>query len=70
MAANTFVCWSDGLGPGRLTIIEERGAGHWPTQIAYWAGHLTIFPNVRGLPGRGGGMIAAGIDSHIVFEIS
>ena len=55
MAANTFVCWSDGLGPGRLTIIEERGAGHWPTQIAYWAGHLTIFPNVQGLPGRGGG---------------
>ena len=39
MANDIFVYWSDGLGPGHLTIIIGTGAN----KIARRAGHLTIF---------------------------
>ena len=57
------MCQMD-CGAGHLTIIEGTGgAGHLPTKIARRAGHLTnFFKCPRGLPG---GMLAAGIDSHI-----
>ena len=43
---------------GHLTTTEGTGTGHLPTKIARRAEHLIFFQ----MPG---GMLAAGIDSHI-----
>ena len=69
METNIFEFWSDSLEGGRgggegelLTIKVGMEAGHLPTKIAHRTEYFTIFSNARGLPG---GMLAAGIDSHI-----
>ena len=53
-------------GAGHLTIIVGTGgAGHLPTKIARRAGHLNNFFKCPGV--FPGGMLAAGIDSHISY---
>ena len=68
MTINSFVYWSDGLeGGGHLNITVETGvggggvetgvgggvgAGHLPTKIARWAGHLTNFFKFPGFAQR------------------
>ena len=52
--------WRD----GHLTTTEGMGAGHLPTKIARRAGHLNNFFKCP----RGGGMLAAGVDSRITSE--
>ena len=59
--------WRD----GHLTTTEGTGAGHLPTKIARRAGHLNNFFQMSGVyPGvcPWGGMLAAGVDSHISQE--
>ena len=51
---------------GHLTTQKERGAGHLPTKLARRTGHLNFFQMLGVCPGFcPGGMLAAGINSHI-----
>ena len=54
---------------GHLTTTEGTGSGHLPTKIARRAGHLNNFFKCPGYARRfaRGGMLAAGIDSHIIM---
>ena len=55
MATNIFVYWSDGLGAGYLTVIVSTGAGAFD--------QFFLMPGI--CPGE---MLAARIDSHIIFR--
>ena len=55
-------------GAEHLIIIVGTGAGHFRTKTARGAGHLNNFfkcPEYARGVSRGGGILAAGIDSHI-----
>ena len=69
MATNNFVYWSDGL-EGRAFDHHRRNGGRGICQEKLPAGPgiWTIFLNARGMPGDlPGGMLAPGIDSHIIM---
>ena len=61
MATNIFVYWSDGLGVQAFDHHSRNGgggrAGHLPTKIVRWAGHLT-----------NSNVLEAGFDSHITTK--
>ena len=67
METTVFVFWLYELGARHLTIIEGRGGGHLPIKITCRAGHFTNFFKCLGFA-WGGGVLVAGIDSHISWN--
>ena len=63
MANNIFVYWSDGLRAAHLTItVGEQG---FPNKNCPQGRVFDNFFQVSGVYLGGGGVLAAGIDSHI-----
>ena len=64
MANNIFVYWSAGLGGRHLAIIVGTGGGAFANKnCPQGRAFDEFFSSARGLPG--GGILVAGIDSHI-----
>ena len=66
MATNIFVYWSDGLGAGYLTVIVSTGGGAFANESCPQDRAFDQFFSMPGIcPGE---MLAARIDSHIIFR--